>query len=307
MAQTKMIGARRILTIALGGLVTAATISLWGCGGSESSRSASGTRTRPSSPRAATDNRARDSVAADQTKETSEGTGWGSLRGRFVVDGVPPESRPLVVSGDEFCIGQQPMDETVVTGEEGRLANVLVYIWPGRRGQIEVHPDYADQLEKPVQLDNKACHFVPHVTLLRTGQPLILKNSDPVGHNTNLAGIFNEIIASGDERPKDVGRAAAQPISVNCNIHAFMKGYVLVQDHPYMAVSGEDGTFEIKNIPAGEREFTFWHEAPEYMRDLKVGGGTTDRRGRVNLTIKNGETLNLGDILVPVALLRASR
>lgn len=232
---------------------------------------------------------------------------WGSLKGRLIVDGAVPKPKPLAVAGDEFCIGQKPVDETIVTSEDGHLANVVLYIWPGRRGQIEVHPDYAALVEKPVQLDNKACHFVPHVTLLRVGQPLVLKNSDPVGHNTNLTGIFNEIIAAGDERPKTLTRAAALPASVNCNIHAFMKGYVLVQDHPYMAVSAENGTFEIKNIPAGAREFTFWHEAPGYIQDLRVGGGTTDRRGRVELTIKAGETLDLGDIKVPVTLLRAGR
>ena len=57
---------------------------------------------------------------------------------------------------------------------------------------------------------------------------------------------------------------------VDCNIHPFMKGHLLVQDHPYMAVSGEDGTFEIKNIPAGKHEFQFWHEAAGYLKNLKL-------------------------------------
>ena len=86
-----------------------------------------------------------------------------------------------------------------------------------------------------------------------------------------------------------------------------MRGYVLVQDHPYMAVTGEDGQFEIANVPAGKREFTFWHELPGALRNLKVATETADRRGTVELTIKAGETLDLGDVKVPAASLKATR
>ena len=64
---------------------------------------------------------------------------------------------------------------------------------------------------------------------------------------------------------------------VNCNIHPWMQAHILIQDHPYMAVSGEDGTFEIKNLPAGKQNFLFWHESG-YVRNAKVGPGKTDRR-----------------------------
>jgi hypothetical protein len=231
---------------------------------------------------------------------------WGSVKGRFVVDGQPPKPSPLVVTKDQYCIDLKPVNESVMVGDDGSLANVVVYIRVGRRDKIEVHPDYAAQLDEPAVLDNKACHFVPHVTLLRAGQPIILKNSDPVGHNTNL-GVFNQIIPAGGETPTKITRAAALPIPVSCNIHPFMKGYVLVQDHPYMAVSTEDGTFEIKNIPAGKREIVFWHEAPGLMKNLKVGGSTADRRGSVELTIEGGKALDLGEIKVPAASLKTAR
>jgi hypothetical protein len=230
---------------------------------------------------------------------------WGAIQGRFVVDGQPPKPAPLVVAKDQFCIDKNPTNESIVVGEDGALANVLVFLRVGRREKIELHPDYASKLSEPVVLDNQGCHFVPHVTLLRAGQQIILKNSDPTGHNTNIGGIFNQIIPAGSQTPTKIARAAALPITVTCNIHPFMRGYVLVQDHPYMAVSNEEGIFEIKNVPAGKREFIFWHEGPTSLKDLKVGGGKTDRRGSVELTIKAGETLDLSDIKVPAALLKA--
>ncbi|MEX0642316.1 MAG: hypothetical protein WD468_06425 [Pirellulales bacterium] len=231
---------------------------------------------------------------------------WGSIKGRFLVDGVAPKPAPLIVTKDQFCIDKKPMNESVVVGDDGGLANAVVYVRLARGDKIDVHPDYAAALSKPIELDNKGCHFVPHVTLVRAGQPLILKNSDPVGHNTNV-GVFNQIIPSGGQTQTKIDREAALPIPVSCNIHPFMKGYVLVQNHPYMAVSAEDGTFEIANIPAGKHEFAFWHESPGYMQNLKLAGATTDRRGRAELTIAAGKPLDLGTIKMPASSLKAGR
>jgi hypothetical protein len=235
---------------------------------------------------------------------TSAAAEWGSLKGRFIVDGTPPARAPLNAGSEQFCIGQKPVDETVMVGENGALANLVIYISLARGATIETHPDYAELATKPVELDNKNCHFEPHVTLLRIGQLFIIKNSDPVAHNTNLANNFNEVIGAGEQITKTLTRAGSLPMPVVCNAHTFMKGHLLLLDHPYMAVTDEKGAFEIKNIPAGVQGFTLWHEAPGYLRDLKIGAGRTDRRGKVDLTIKPNETLDLGDIQVAVSALR---
>jgi plastocyanin len=239
-------------------------------------------------------------LAAASTAHAAE---WGSIKGRFVVDGAPPAVPPLKVDKDQFCIDNKPHNDTIVVGKDGSLANAVVYLFLGRRGKVEVHPDYATLSKEPVSLDNKGCSFKPHVVTVRTGQPLVIKNSDPVGHNTNATNLFNETIAAGEERPKTFDKPQTLPVPVSCGIHPFMKGHLLIQEHPYMAVSAEDGTFEIKNIPAGKHDFQFWHETG-YLSNVKLSSGTTDRRGRVNLTIKPGETIDLGVIKVPASLLK---
>ena len=233
------------------------------------------------------------------------GAEWGSLKGRLVVDGTPPTLTPLLVAKDQFCIDHKPYNEAIVVGDDRGLANSVIYLRLGLGQKVDVHPDYASAFNKPVVLDNHLCHFVPRVTLARTNQPITLKNSDPVGHNTNL-GTFNQIVPAGSELQTKITRAEAVPKNVTCNIHPFMKGYVLVQDHPYMAVSDEHGKFEIKNIPAGKHGFAFWHEATGFMKSAKVASGAMGPRGIVELTIKAGETLDLGDIKVPAAALKAN-
>jgi plastocyanin len=235
---------------------------------------------------------------------------WGSIKGRFVVDGTPPTLPPLPVtaSNDAFCTNLKPANKSLVVGEKAGLANVVVFLRPARNEKIDIHPDYAAAMNTPVVLDNKNCEFVPHVTLVRTGQPFSIKNSDTTGHNTKADLVanakFNVTVAAGTEQKVALTKAEAVPMTVNCNIHTFMEGHLVVQDHPYMVVSGEDGSFEIKNIPAGAREFQFWHEQPGNLRDVKLTGGVTDRRGRAKLTIKAGETTDVGEIKVAASLLK---
>ena len=246
-------------------------------------------------------------IAAFAMASTANAAEWGSVKGRFVLDGPPPVLPPLNLGTDAVCHEPGPKNEVVMVDDNGGLANVVVYIRVGRGKKLDVHPDYAASLSEPAVLDNHGCSFVPHVVLVRTGQQFVIKNSDPTGHNTNAKlqknGAFNVLIAQGDSKPMTFSKSEALPMPVNCNIHTFMTGYVLVQDHPYMAASSADGTFEIKNIPAGKQEFQVWHEVPGRLKNVKFSGGSLDRQGRADLTIKAGETLDLGDIKVPSSLL----
>lgn len=242
-------------------------------------------------------------VVGTLTCAATSGAEWGGLTGRVIVDGTPPQLTPLVVAKDQYCIDHKPTNEGIVVGDDHGLANTVIYLRLSLGEKVDVHPDYAASLDKPVVLDNHMCHFVPHVTLARTNQTITLKNSDPVGHNTNL-GTFNQIIPAGTEVPTKITHAEVTPKNVTCNIHPFMKGYVLIQDHPYMAVSDEHGKFQINNIPAGKHGFTFWHEAGGFMKNMKIGSATSDRRGTIEVTIKPGETVDLGEIKVPASALK---
>lgn len=247
-------------------------------------------------------------LVADQSEDAPSGN-WGTLRGRFLFGGEAPKPEAIVVTKDaDYCGQHNVVDQSLVVSQDSEVANVFVYIYVPRGQKLEVHESYSETAEDEVVLDNSKCMFEPHCLAMRTSQTLVVKNSDPVGHNTNVfhrTEQFNETVASGGsplEKTFNLGQT--YPVPVKCNIHPWMTAHLLIRDDPYMAISGGDGTFEIKNIPAGEHEFVFWHERPGTLRDVSMGDGKTDRRGRVKIEIPAGQVVDLGEIKVPADSLK---
>ena len=232
---------------------------------------------------------------------------WGSLKGRFLVDGTAQKPADLLVNKDQYCIDHKPSNDALVVGKDNSLANVVVFLRPELGKKVDIHPDYEAKFKEPVVLDNHFCTFKPHILLARVGQQIVVKNSDPapIGHNTNIELLaFNQTVPSdGKVETKDTA-AYPLPRPIACGIHPWMKAHLLSLDHPYMTTSAEDGTFEIKNIPVGTKEFQFWHELPAYLKNTKFKGGSTDPKGRAKLKIEAGKTLDLGDIKVPASVLK---
>jgi hypothetical protein len=50
-----------------------------------------------------------------------------------------------------------------------------------------------------------------------------------------------------------ITKAEKRPAAAVCSIHPWMKGYVLITDHPFAAVTKDDGSFEITGVPAGKQ------------------------------------------------------
>ena len=250
-------------------------------------------------------------AAGGEVQAAAKASGWGTIKGRFVYEGGVFKPAVLSITKDVDVCGKHPLvNESLLVSDGGGLANAVVY---ARDRKIEVHPDYAASAKEKVVLDNKDCHFQPHIVAVRTGQPLEIKNSDPVGHNTNIAfqtnSPFNAIISAGTSATETLSSAETAPSTAVCNIHPWMKGYVVVQSHPYVAISDKDGNFELKNVPAGVPvEFQAWHEASTAGNsalqaerpDLKW-----QPNGRFTVTLKPDEVLDLKEIKVPAAALAA--
>jgi hypothetical protein len=226
---------------------------------------------------------------------------WGDLKVRFAYDGTAPKPKPINVNKDaQFC-GPFGLvnEELIVNSQNGGIANVVVYLY-NRDSPPPIHPDYEKTARDEVVLDNKKCRFEPRVAILRTSQKLILKNSDTVAHNTNYTCFTNAsdnvLIPADGQIAKMLTEAEPRAIPVACNIHPWMKGWIVVRDNPYAAVSDKNGELVIKNIPAGNWTFQFYQEAVGYVDDIQLNGrSTTWKRGRPELEIKPGMN-DLGEV-----------
>ena len=115
----------------------------------------------------------------------------------------------------------------------------------------------------PVLLDQIGCVFSPHVLGIRIGQPLQIRNSDPRLHNVRALSFNNvELNVSLIPDTEHLHRFTKREVmvGVKCDIHPWMSAWVGVLDHPYFAVTGEEGAFAIPDLPAGRYLVEVWHE-----------------------------------------------
>ncbi|REK40712.1 MAG: hypothetical protein DWQ46_15865 [Planctomycetota bacterium] len=217
-------------------------------------------------------------------------TGWATIKGRFLVEGTAPTPGRLTVNRDqEACApgGEAPLDPSIKVAADGSLANVVVYI-RGLSGE-NVHESAATPASDTVEFDQKQCVFLTHVCPLQVGQTLLILNSDSVGHNTKIGTRanpeINVTLSVGDKATFVPHKPEKVPAPVVCSIHPWMKAYVFPRATGYVSVSGEDGTFEIKNVPAGiDLSVQVWHETLKKFEKIDVNGEqVTWKRGAVKL------------------------
>ncbi len=230
-------------------------------------------------------------------------TGWATLTGKFSIKGAAPPNVALPVTKDtEVCApgGKQVLDEVVKVGPDGVLANVLVYISSDipDGNPAWIHESYEATRDAEIIFDQKNCIFLTRVGTMWNTQTLKILNSDPVGHNTNLAskrGANSQdvlIPANGSASYSPGKSGSPAPFPVSCAIHPWMKAQMMVCEHPYFAVTDESGAFTIPNVPAGvELEFRVWHEKAGYIQEVTVGGATEKwSKGRFKKNLADGET-----------------
>jgi len=245
------------------------------------------------------------SASGTTAEAAATGTGWGTLRGRFVFAGAAPQAKPLVVDKDtEVCSmgGMKLLDRSVLVDASSKgLANVVVFA----RKTSRVKTAAADT---PLVFDQKNCEFLAPVFAARVGQQVDVHNSDPIGHNTNIAGSsFNQLIPAGQGTAYKPDAETGMPTMVTCNIHPWMKAYAVFRKDGYVAVSATDGSFSIPDLPAGETiEFQVWHErsgGPNGAVGLEKPELKWNPKGRFQIKLEADEVKDLGTLEIPAAVI----
>jgi plastocyanin len=233
------------------------------------------------------------------------GTGWATISGQFTYDGTPPEMQPYTVTKEaEVCDinGKAPLQETLVVDPKSKgIKNVVIFL----RDASRVHESAAPKKDS-IEFDQKHCVFLTHVVGVTVGETVNIKNSDPIGHNTNIVGTgFNPTVPAGGTVPYPVQKETTVPYSVKCGIHPWMTAYMLARKNGYWAVTDAEGKFTIANVPAGEPlEFQVWHESGTAAGNGVVGT-TPDvkevkwsSRGRMSITLQPDEKKEI-KVVVP--------
>ena len=183
------------------------------------------------------------------------------IAGRVILYGQAPKSQPISMAADPECAKSHTgpaLSEDVVIGSEDALANVVVYISEGLGDRA------FDPPKQPVVIEQKGCQYHPHVVALEAGQKLEVENDDATTHNIHPIPLnnreWNQSQAQGVPPFEATFGREEISIPVKCNIHPWMKGYIAVFKHPFFAVTGKDGRFVLKNVPAGNYTITAWQE-----------------------------------------------
>lgn len=199
-------------------------------------------------------------ATASHAYEAHAVQGAGTITGAVYYAGLPPARGALEVGKDVAVCGQTAkLAPDLIVSAGGGLRNAVVWLRDIRAGK-------PFEGGEPI-LDQRGCEYTPHVVLVPVGEPLTILNPDGILHNIRTAGRQPEV-----NRPRN----RAQPkfktamtevfehpefIRVSCDVHRWMQAWIVVQAHPYYAITDADGRFTLTDVPPGTYDLGIWHEA----------------------------------------------
>jgi plastocyanin len=174
----------------------------------------------------------------------------GTLAGRITYEGKSP-TYPVAndIGRREFLF--------LVSNENAGLRWAVVYL-TARKNSPRPLLDTAPDDSEGATVDQYDFAFEPHVVAVRSGAEIAFTNSDAANHNVRAdsdetSNTFNIVTpVDGAYTKRFRVTPPGKPLRLVCDIHAWMRGWVYVFDHPFYAITDEDGAFAIGGIPPGE-------------------------------------------------------
>jgi plastocyanin len=200
-------------------------------------------------------------AATTGTVATVDMANGATITGTVKLDGKAPENKVIKMEADPVCKAAHSapaMEDHWLVGGAGEVANTFVYIKDGLGGKTYAAPADA------ITLNQQGCQYQPHVFGVMVGQKIKIQNSDQTLHNIHAHGDKNEQFNEGQPAGSPAKERTMDKVEVmvpiKCDVHGWMNCYAGVLNHPFFAVTGKDGKFELKGVPPGDYTVTAWHE-----------------------------------------------
>ena len=210
------------------------------------------------------------SLPAFGQQSTTDEANLASLSGSVTWDGNLPTVDPFPVTKNPEVCGTQSKKSPRLIVNAGSKAVKNVVAW-----LEDVPAGFKTKPESPL-LSQKGCEYVPHIVMVPVGGSLRMVSSDPILHNIHATGAMRlnkPFPLKGVELTVRAKRAGIAKL--NCDAgHAWTSAFVFVIEHPFYAVTGDDGRFEIKGVPPGEHTLVIWHEGWTVVSTTKAPDGS---------------------------------
>jgi hypothetical protein len=123
--------------------------------------------------------------------------------------------------------------------------------------------------------------FVPHLVAVRVGQPVKFTSSDVANHNVRAISLeqknqFNRFTGGGDSYThRFTAERRNRPVRIGCDLHRWMGAWVFVFEHSRFAVTGEDGSYRVGDLPPGKYTLSFRQPDGGLRadRDIEIAAG----------------------------------
>ena len=191
-----------------------------------------------------------------------------AIKGTVQYVGAPVAPKKVSVTVDQFVCGKDKDAEDLVLSPQGGVRNAVVSLASapaGARWEFSA---------APVFLDQKQCAFTPRVILVPAGGTVEFLNSDRLLHNIHSSGKANPVFNRTQPKARTIPITFAKPevVRIGCDLHGWMRAWIVVMEHPFHAVSGPGGEFSIANVPPGQYTLNVWHETlGTVTKDVTVG------------------------------------
>lgn len=180
----------------------------------------------------------------------------GEIQGRVVLVGDMPAAKKIPITIDQYVCGTEQMMGDLIVSAAREVRNVVVWLENPPAGAPSA------PLAAVTPMDQKECVFVPRVAVVPASGTVQFLNSDRLLHN--LHSVSRENASFNRTQPKDrtipITFAKPEIVRIDCDLHSWMRGWVVVAPHPFYALTDAQGRFKLDNLPPGQYTVRVWHE-----------------------------------------------